>query len=147
MKFHKSSTRRNFSFIGKKQKFHQRETKVSSRWNKSFSSVELMKHLRDIIFVLWRTLLAEKVDTFERHIHKKGCLEYCLFMYSVAFFSLRNEEISSLKFSLILQKPFLIRHTPAKRSKKYVLQHSCFTDTYQIVQKKLQKKVVEKFGV
>ena len=45
-----------------------------------------MQLLRDIIFVLWRTLLAEKVDTFERHIHKKGCLEYCLFMYSVAFF-------------------------------------------------------------
>ena len=48
--------------------------------------MELMQLLRDIIFVLWRTLLAEKVDTFERHIHKKGCLEYCLFMYSVAFF-------------------------------------------------------------
>ena len=45
-----------------------------------------MQLLRDIIFVLWRTLLAEKVDTFERHIHKKGCLEYCLFMCSVAFF-------------------------------------------------------------
>ena len=45
-----------------------------------------MQLLRDIIFVLWRTLLAEKVDTFERHIHQKGCLEYCLFMYSVAFF-------------------------------------------------------------
>lgn len=139
-KFHKSCTRRNFSFIGKKQKFRRRETKVSSRWNKSFSSVELMQLLRDIIFVLWRTLLAEKVDTFERHIHKKGCLEYCLFMYSVAFFSLRNEEISSIKFSQIFQKPFRIRHTPVKRSKKYVLQHACSTDTYQSVQKKLQKK-------
>ena len=62
------------------------ETLVSLGRNKSFSSVELMQLLRDIIFVLWRTLLAEKVDTFERHIHKKGCLEYCLFMYSVAFF-------------------------------------------------------------
>ena len=64
-----------------------------------------MKHLRDIIFVLGRTLLAEKVDTFERHIHKKGCLEYCLFMYSVTFFSLRNEKISSFKISQIFQKP------------------------------------------
>ena len=99
-----------------------------------------MQLLRDIIFVLGRTLLAEKVDAFERHIHKKGCLEYCLFMYSVAFFSLRNQKISSLKLSQILQKPFLIRHTPAKRSKKHVLQHACPTDTYQIIQKKLQKK-------
>ena len=140
-KFHKSSTRRNFSFIGKKQKFRRRETKVSSRWNKSFSSVELMRPLRDVFFVLWRTLLAEKVDTFERHIHKKGCLEYCLFMYSVTFFSLRNQKISSLKLSQILQKPFLIRHTPVKRSKKYVLQHACPTDTYQIIQKNFKKSV------
>ena len=98
-----------------------------------------MQLLRDIIFVLWRTLLAEKVDTFERHIHKKGCLEYCLFMYSVAFFSLRNQKISSLKLSQILQKPFLIRHTPVKRSKKYFLQHACPTDTYQIIQKNFKK--------
>ena len=92
----KSSTRRNFSFIGKKQKFRRRETKVSSRWNKSFSSVELMQLLRDVFFVLGRTLLAEKVDTFERHIHKKGCLEYCLFMYSVAFFHSEIRKCSPL---------------------------------------------------
>ena len=98
-----------------------------------------MKLLRDIIFVLGRTLLAGKVDTFESHIHKKGCLEYCLSMYSVAFFSLRNQKMFPLKFSQIYQKPFQIRHTPAKRPKKYVLQHACPTDTYQIIQKNFKK--------
>ena len=34
-----------------------------------------MRLLRDIIFVLWRTLLAGKVDAFERHIHKKSVLD------------------------------------------------------------------------
>ena len=139
-KFHKSCTRRNFSFIGKKQKFRRRETKVSSCWNKSFSSVELMQLLRDIIFVLWRTLLAEKVDTFERHIHKKGCLEYCLFMYSVAFFH------SEIRKSPPLNSRWYSKNrsrsvTPLqKRPKKYVLQHACSTDTYQRISKKLQKK-------
>ena len=145
MKFHKSSTRRNFSFIGKKQKFRRRETKVSSRWNKSFSSVELMKHLRDIIFVLWRTLLAEKVDTFERHIHKKGCLEYCLFMYSVAFFHSeirKSPPLNSHRFTKNRSKSVIL----LQKGQKNMFYNMLVLQTLIKSSKKTSKKVVEKFG-
>lgn len=146
VKFHKSSTRRNFSFIGKKQKFRRRETKVSSRWNKSFSSVEQMKLLRDIIFVLWRTLLAEKVDTFERHIHKKGCLEYCLFMYSVAFFHSEIRKSPPLK-SHRYSKNRSRSVTPLQKGQK-ICSTTCLSYRHLSKRsKKTSKKVVEKFGV
>ena len=107
---------RNKSFVEEKQKFQAVGTKVSLRWN-------------------W----------CKRHIHQKGCLEYCLFMYSVAFFHSeirKSPPLNSHRFTKNRSKSVIL----LQKGQKNMFYNMLVLQTLIKSSKKTSKKVAEKFG-